>query len=99
MHFDASSARWLQSVEDKLRSCSWHQFSAMVINRFGRNQHELLVRQLFHIKQTSTIEDYIERFAGLVDLLAAYESKPDPLHYTMRFIDGLREDLRAVVLI
>jgi hypothetical protein len=31
--------------------------------------------------------------------LAAYENKLDPLHYTMRFIDGLRDDLRAAVLI
>ena len=30
--------------------------------------------------------------------LAAYESHPDPLHYTMRFIDGLR-DVKATVLI
>lgn len=71
----------------------------MVIDRFGRNQHELLVRQLFHIKQTSSVADYIVHFVGLVDLLATYESKPDPLHYTMRFIDGLKEKLGATVLI
>ncbi|CAN6322178.1 unnamed protein product [Urochloa humidicola] len=99
MHFTPAAARWLSSVEHKLKSCSWQTFSSMVLERFGRNQHELLVRQLFHIKQTSTVAEYIEQFAGLVDQLAAYESKPDPSHYTMWFIDGLRDDLRAAVLI
>jgi hypothetical protein len=41
----------------------------------------------------------VDRFAELVDQLASYENNPDPLHFTMRFIDGLREDLRAPVLI
>ena len=67
--------------------------------RFGRNQHELLVRQLFHIRQTRGVADYIEHFASLVDQLVAYESRLDPLHNTMRFIDGLCDDLKAVVLI
>jgi len=48
--------------------------------------------------QTGGVADYVECFTGLVDQLAAYESHPDPLHYTMRFIDGLR-DVKATVLI
>jgi len=56
------------------------------------------VRQLLHMWQTGGVADYVECFTGLVDQLAAYESHPDPLHYTMRFIDGLR-DVKATVLI
>lgn len=41
----------------------------------------------------------MEQFSGLVDQLAAYEGAPDPLHYTMCFIDGLRDELKAAVLI
>jgi hypothetical protein len=58
-----------------------------------------LVRQLFHIKQNGTVEEYIAKFASLVDELTAYESKPDPIHYTMCFIDVLRDDIRDFVLI
>ena len=57
------------------------------------------MRQLFHIRQTRGVADYIEHFASLVDQLVAYESRLDPLHNTMRFIDGLCDDLKAVVLI
>lgn len=34
-----------------------------------------------------------------MDQLAAYESCTNPLHYTMKFIDGLHDDLKAFVLI
>lgn len=71
----------------------------MILNRFGRDQHEWLVRQLFHIKQQGSVADYVDRFSGLLDQLAAYENQPDPLHYTMKFIEGLREDLKASVLL
>jgi hypothetical protein len=99
MDFLDPVARWLPSVELKLNACSWATFESMVLDRFGKDQHAILVRQLFHIKQTSSVAEYIEKFAGLVDELTAYESKPDPLHYTMCFIDGLRDDIRVVVLI
>lgn len=45
MHIISPAARWLPSVESKLKSCSWEQFAQMVLDRFGRGQHELLVRQ------------------------------------------------------
>jgi hypothetical protein len=99
MNFVVPASRWLQSIQIKLKSCSWKVFANMVLDRFGRDQHELLIRQLFHIKQTSSVEDYVDRFAELVDQLSSYENNPDPLHFTMRFIDGLREDLRVAVLI
>ena len=82
MYFTGSAARWLQSIEPRLSSCSWASFCQLILDRFGKDHHELLIRQLFHIKQLSTVTEYIERFYGLVDQLAAYESKFDQLYYT-----------------
>jgi hypothetical protein len=58
-----------------------------------------LVRKLFHIKQTGSVSDYVEEYAQLVDQLAAYTSTTDPLYYTLHFIDGLREDIKSIVLV
>jgi hypothetical protein len=99
MYFDGSAARWLQSVENKARHVSWENFCKLVHDRFGRDQHENLIRQLFHIKQTGSVADYVEEYAQLVDQLAAYTSTTDPLYYTLRFIDGLREDIKSIVLV
>jgi hypothetical protein len=71
----------------------------MIRDRFGKNQHELLIRQLFHIRQNSTVTEYVERFFQLIDQLHAYNPHDDPLYYTTRFIDGLRDDIKSVVIV
>jgi hypothetical protein len=50
MHFLDPAARWLQSVGRRIRSCSWSEFCRLVLDRFGRDHHELLVRQLLTIR-------------------------------------------------
>ncbi|XP_035822042.1 uncharacterized protein [Zea mays] len=99
MHFNGVANRWLQSIEPRLASFSWHQFCQAVHDRFGREQHELVIRKLFHIRQTSSVQDYVDRFCELIDLLVTYEHTTDPLYYTMRFIDGLRDGIKAVILV
>jgi hypothetical protein len=54
-----------------------------------RNQHIVLLWRLYHISQTGTVEDYVQRFFDLVDQLSAYDTHLDPLHYLTRFLDGL----------
>lgn len=68
-------------------------------DHFGKEYHELLIRQLFHIKQLSSVAEYIERFSELVDQLTTYESRTDPLYYTMHFIDGLKSEFKSAVLV
>jgi hypothetical protein len=99
MHFDGVAARWLQSIQRKLANTTWEEFCSWLVVRFGRNQHQALLRQLYHIEQTSTITDYVDRFSELIDQLSVYEASLDVLHYTTRFIDGLTHSVRAVVAI
>jgi hypothetical protein len=54
---------------------------------------------MFRISQTGTVEDYVQRFSDLMDQLAAYEQKPDPIHYLTRFLDGLQPGVRVLVAI
>lgn len=89
MHFSGRASRWLQSVEKRLRQFGWEEFCGLIHDRFGREQHESLIRKLFHIRQNGPVSEYVEQFASLVDELAAYESHTDPLYYVMRFVDGL----------
>jgi len=98
-HFTHAAARWLQSVESEVQNISWESFSNLIHERFSRDQHELLLRQLFHIKHTSTVSDYIEKFTDLFEQLKAYNPNPDKLYFTTRFVDGLREDVRSVVMV
>lgn len=38
-------------------------------------------------------------FSDLVDQISAFESQPDPVHYTTRFLDGLQPGVRVLVAI
>jgi hypothetical protein len=97
MYLTDAAARWFQSVHHRLKSASWHEFATLLLERFGREQKELLIRQLFHIKQSGTVAEYVEKFAELVDQLTAYGHVIEPVYHAMRFVDGLRDDIRALV--
>jgi len=86
-------ARWLQSLDPRVKRLPWKDFCQLVLNRFGKAQYEALVRQMFNIRQTSSVQDYIDRFASLIDQLVAYGSSTDPVFFAMRFVDGLRSDI------
>jgi hypothetical protein len=90
MHFEGPAARWLQSMDHRVRTTSWSELCSWIHERFRRDQHELLIRQLYRIKQT-------DKFCELVDQLQSYNCNTDPLYYTTRFIDGLRDDLKFVI--
>jgi hypothetical protein len=99
MHFEGAVAHWWQSVERCLESVSSPELCRLLHERFGRDQHEALIRQLFHIRQVGSMADYVEHFSALVDQLAAYETVDNLLYYAMRFIDGLRDDIKPMVMI
>lgn len=97
--FVSDAAVWLESYLQQVSCPTWSEFVTTVLARFSRNQHQILVRRLFHINQTTTIEDYVYHFAQLMDQITAYEAKPDPVHYTTRFLDGLKPAVRVLVAI
>jgi hypothetical protein len=99
MKFEGAAARWLQSVQRKIATASWEEFCSWLVVRFGRDQHQSMLRQLYHIHQISTVSAYIESFSELIDQLTAYEPNLDSMHYVTRFVDGLKHTVRAVVAI
>lgn len=94
-----AAARWTQAVGDRLRLVNWSEFTVMFMERFGRDQQESLIRQFFRIRQHGSVSEYVEQFSELVDQLVAYGHSTDPLYYTMRFVDGLCDDIRSAVII
>jgi hypothetical protein len=50
-------------------------------------------------KLTTSVAEYVKHFTELVDQLKAYSQTTDPMFYSMRFIDGLRPEIKAIVLV
>ena len=68
----------------------WTEFYNLLQSRFGRNQYQNLLRKMFRIGQTSSVEEYVDQFSKLYVHRTTYEIIPDPLHYTTMFIAGLK---------
>jgi hypothetical protein len=45
------------------------------------------------------VQDYIDKLCELVDQLQAYSHNVDPLYYTTRFIDGLNDDIKHLIIV
>jgi hypothetical protein len=99
IHFGGRAVGWLQSIGRRIQSMSWSEFCLQIHERFGRDQPESLIRKVFHIRQWGSMADYVEQFSTLVDHLSAYEANADPLYCTMRFVDGLRDDIKSVIMV
>jgi hypothetical protein len=69
----------------------------MVLEHFGKDHHELLIRQLFNIHMSGTISEYITEYTKIVEQLIAYGKHTDPIYFAMRFVDGLRDDICQAV--
>jgi len=96
-HFVGAAATWLESHLQEHPRPVWSEFVAAILARFCRNQHQVLVRRLIHITQTTSVEDYVSRFSTLMDQIAVYESNLDQIHYTTKFLDGLKSGVRMLV--
>jgi hypothetical protein len=97
--FIGAAAVWLESYLPKSPHATWAEFSLAVQTHFCRNQHQILVRRMFHICQTTTVEYYVRRFVELLDQITAFEAPPDPIRYLTRFLDGLKPAVCVLVAI
>ena len=99
MNFVGSAAFWSQSVETILQRATWPELCATICQRFERDQQSHLNRQFFRLKQTSTISLYIEQFDDLIHQILAHDPNFSPHVISSRFIDGLQDNIRSVVLV
>ena len=99
LHFTGAAAIWLQSVQSKIGNLDWEAFCTLLCTRFGRDRHQSLIRQFYALQQTSTVSKYIEQFETLMNHLMSYSDTMHPLYCLMRFIEGLRADIRSVVMV
>lgn len=93
------AARWFSSLDEHSHLSSWPVFCRVLLERFGKDEHELFIRQLFRIRQHGTVTEYVDQFSSLVDKLVSYGRPVDPLYFVQRFVDGLRSDIRAAIIL
>jgi hypothetical protein len=86
-------------MTEELKTMTWTQFCQALHTRFDRDQHKFLLRKLNRIRQLTSVQDYVDRFAELIDHLKAYDSNHSTMSHITRFIDGLHSEIHFVLLV
>lgn len=61
MNFEGPAVFWVQSAEDRVNGVNWDVLCRNMYARFGRGQHNNLIRQFYRIHQEGTIVEYIDQ--------------------------------------
>ena len=98
LNFSGPAAIWLQSIQKCINEFDSDAFTSLLGTHFGRDRHQMLIRQFFTIHQTTSVADYIERFESVMNHLVSYADNTHPYFYLTHFVMGLRVDIRALLL-
>lgn len=60
LNFSGAAAVWLQSVQKKILDMNREGFCSLLCTWFGRDRHQMLIRQFYTIRQLTTVQEYIE---------------------------------------
>jgi len=82
-----------------LQHCSWSDLCSAICSRFERYQQNSLNRQFFRLKHTTTVAEYIEKIDELINQILAHDPCFSLHVITSRFVDGLKDEIRAIVLV
>lgn len=83
----------------ELEKKSWEEFCALVYDQFGCNEFTVLLRQLFHLRQTYSVSEYTTKFNETMHALLAHSTTWDPALFPSRYVDGLKDEIRVVVIV
>jgi hypothetical protein len=99
LYFAGQAKMWLQSVETKIEAMNWEEFCSFLCLRFGKLQYQMLIRRLTHVRQTGTVQEYIENFNTIMHQMLAHSPNIDKEIFITTFIDGLKPEIKKVVII
>jgi hypothetical protein len=99
INFKGTAAFWMQTIEINLRQCFWDELCNHVVSRFDRDQFNHFIKQYLHVKQTGPVLEYITHFDELMHQLLAHDPSVHPAFLTGKFVDGLKPEIKAVVVL
>lgn len=99
LNFLGSASIWLHSIQKRLSEFDWDSFTALFSTRFGHDRDQMLIRQFYTVRQTTTVANYIEQFELILNHLSSYSDTIHQYYFLIHFVEGLRKDICAVVLV
>jgi hypothetical protein len=97
LNFSGVAETWLQTVESRGRITSWEALHQAICAHFDRDQYQLHMKHLDNLRQTSSVSDYYAKFEELAHSILLYNPTYDDTFLVVRFLNGLKEEIRAPI--
>ncbi|XP_073363591.1 uncharacterized protein [Aegilops tauschii subsp. strangulata] len=99
MYFIDGALSWSQSTKAHLIYTDWVVFAEAVCVQFGREEFQSLLWQFNRLQQNGSMAEYAEKFTQFMHNLVAHHESWEPSYFITHFVDGLKKDIRAAVVL
>jgi hypothetical protein len=98
LHCHGAAQTWWRSLRTPATFLHWTQFCSMLSNRFSPHSAHTSLKNFHHIKQTTYVADYIQRFEETMALMQMDCPNLSEPYFVSSFIAGLREGINHYLI-
>lgn len=99
MNLTGVASLWFHTLTNPIESMSWKEFVTAASNKFDKDERNHLLQAFFRIRQSTSVNEYIEHFSDILHKLLVHDPNLPTSIITNRFVDGLKKEIRAVVMV
>lgn len=97
MYIEGNVDTRFQGIKLEKPKLNWGEFSEMLYKRFGDRNFQDVEEEFNKLQQTSTDEQYQERFEELKSLMLIRNPLLNETYFISSFISGLKEEIKPMV--
>jgi hypothetical protein len=97
LHMVGRASHWYQSYKHSASNHTWEHFVVVVSQEIKRNTHRVKTMALLNLRQTGSMEDYMNQFDQLLYHIRLYDGSISETMLVSQFLLGLKDDLRQSV--
>jgi hypothetical protein len=98
LHCHGPAQTWWRSLRTPANFLHWTQFFSMIYNRFSSLSSHISLESFHHLKQTTSVTEYILKFEEMMSLMQMdYLDLTEP-YFVSSFIAGLKEGIKHYLI-
>jgi hypothetical protein len=97
LHMEGNAEKWLHMYKKKHGLGNWDQFMEAVQQKFGVYEYKHAVDDLLELKQSGTVEEYVDLFESLQYQIEMHDQRMGDTYFISQFIKGLKPEMRYQV--
>jgi hypothetical protein len=91
LYFTRKADTWLENTDLNLEEIAWHKFCKKLKKRFAKKSTYDVVKTFHALKQSGTVDEYIDVFEGKVGPVCRENTEIAKNYYVKSFVAGLQD--------